>query len=143
MNFITKHFHNFFFFSPLSASLKSLQNWNLPRGTNTLKTTVLAVVLVTVSEFPASLARHRLAHARVDAFRRRPSQRVRRRGLHRLLSVSTLDVIVVGLAARLVGRVGGEGLAGGCGAGGVGLRVEFLLVVCRGGLDTRLVLLKR
>lgn len=56
--------------------------------------------------------------------------------------MAALDIGVVGLTARIVDRVGDESLASGSGAGRVGLSVEFLCVVCGGGLDTGLVLLR-
>lgn len=126
---------------PSRAGLQTSLRAALSGSTNALQTTMLAVVTVsTVSELPTSLTPSRLSHTRVDAFRRRPRHGIRRRSLHRLLAVTTLDIGVIGLAARLVDRVGGEGLAGRSSAGWVRFSVEFLRVICRGGLDAGLVL---
>lgn len=123
------------------VSLLPVSRTSLPGSANALQTTVLVAVLAVVSEFPAGLTRCRLAHTRVHGLRRRSRQSIRRRGLNRFLPMAALDIGVVGLTARVVNRVGGESLASGSGAGRVGFSVEFLRVVCGGGLDTGLVLL--
>ena len=101
---------------------------------------MLTVSLAVVSEFRARLARHWLTQTSVHVLRCRTLKGIRCRGLDGFFAMATLDIGVVGLAARVVVGVGGEGTVGWGASWGVCFSVEFAGVVCGRGLNAGFVL---
>ena len=113
-------------------------------GSHTLETSalMLASMVTIMSELSAGLPRAGMSQTMVHVLRRSALHGVPGVGLHGFLAMAPFDVGVVRLAAGFANGVGGEGAAGGCGAGGVGFSVEFGGVVLGRDFPAGLVLVE-
>lgn len=127
--------------TPLVGKIALIAGESASTHTLQTNTAVLTVGLAIMSELAAGLARTRMTKTGVDVPRRGSLQGVTCGGLDGLLAVAALDIGVICLAAGFIDGVGGVGVAGGSGARGICLGMEFGGVVAGGCLDAWFVLI--